>query len=240
MADKGAIRKLDIVIPDEYEQQIKLIKNILIKCITYLDLQNLLSVSLTCKQFYFLIKNDNFWKQFTLSKFDNVEQPSMGETWREKFQSMSVIWDKNFIHKNLQIVKNTVNYVGSSGIASCFSKFSFLYGVECVLIHFDMFYSYTGLMSVGICNEFAPLDQWMNCSSSYVGSPGCNMGFEVDGSINGGFSKEHHKSGLVKMLVTLDNIYYYTEKTNSFKIFSNEFPSHKIDLKKSEGQILCH
>ena len=120
-----------IEISKSYDKQFEFPQPISIKIIALLPLEDLLNVSLSCKQFYFVIKTDLFWKEMILNKLgtEHLEAKEKEKSYLESFQESRMIWDMSKSNtERLLFECNEAKYKKDYGLAAAFSRFSFITG----------------------------------------------------------------------------------------------------------------
>ena len=140
-------------VKEEYETQIKIPKPILIEIFQLCGLENFLKISQTSKQFYFLIKSDNFWlKMLKTTEINEIELDSMrkSQSLVEIYKDTLMGWDLEASHLLLLDFngKDAIHKQGS-GIAAALTKKKFILGEENYLFTFE-FNCETGLSACGI------------------------------------------------------------------------------------------
>ena len=70
----------------DFEKQTNLPSPILKMIFSQLDFEDIPNCSLCCKQFFFLIKEDEFWRVFGEEKYGKLD--GTGKTWQEKVKKM--------------------------------------------------------------------------------------------------------------------------------------------------------
>ena len=125
----------EIKISNEYEKQISIPQPVLIYIFTHLELEDLSSLIFVCKQFFFLIQTDNFWKQFVSSygfdveKFENQDS-NQKMTWKELYLE-GLYWKKDASNsKFISYSGKIATHLKSYNLANVYSLLSFISGEE--------------------------------------------------------------------------------------------------------------
>lgn len=117
----------------EYEKQLGLPKVLLQEIGSRVELSSIKNFSLSCKQVYFALKEDSFWRMFALKWFPELEEVE-GDNWKEKVENSFAKWQKNWCNKKFTFERvrgaEVATLKGSSGLSSVFSEFSFVVGEE--------------------------------------------------------------------------------------------------------------
>ena len=148
--------KISIPVNEEYEIQVKIPKPILMDIFQRCGLENLMKISLISKQFYFLLKSDNFWmKMLKTTDLNEIEIDSMRKTQSlvEIYRDTLCGWDFKASNKNRYIFKgNTVIHNEKNGLATVVSKKKFFLGEEILLFTFEL-KAKKHLNATGVCIE---------------------------------------------------------------------------------------
>ena len=142
----------EIEISKEYETQVKIPKPILMDIFQRCGLENFLKISLISKQFYFLLKSDNFWmKMLKTTDLNEIEIDSRRKTQSlvEIYRDYLLGWDVEASYEKISFNKRDAlnNYGKFAGCAV--SKKQFVTGEEDVLFVFE-YESEKGCSSCGI------------------------------------------------------------------------------------------
>ena len=148
--------KISIPVNEDYETQLKIPKPILMDIFQRCGLENFLKISLISKQFYFLLKSDNFWlKMLKTTDLDQVEIEEQRKTKKliEIYRDSLVGWDLQASHQNhLKFYKNELTRVNEQGTESAVTKRKFITGEENVLFVLEV-KSLCTLTVIGIKKE---------------------------------------------------------------------------------------
>ena len=147
--------KISNPVNEEYETQLKIPKPILMDIFQRCGLENFLKISLISKQFYFLLKSDNFWlKMLKTTDLNEIELDSM-----RKSQSLVEIyrdtldgWDVGASHKSLTLNGKKVSNELKGSTFAAVTKKKFVTGQDNVLFIFD-YLSNTMCASCGVIKE---------------------------------------------------------------------------------------
>ena len=157
----------------EYEKQLGLPKVLLQEIGSRVELSSIKNFSLSCKQVYFALKEDSFWRMFALEWFPELEEVE-GDNWKEKVENSFAKWQKNWCNKKFTFERvrgaEVATLKGSSGLSSVFSEFSFVVGEESVLFVFEIKYSYAALCGMGICIQTESSDNWLHGGQNACGT----------------------------------------------------------------------
>ena len=134
----------EIKIKEEYETQLKIPKPILIDIFQRCGFENLMKISLISKQFYFLVKSDNFWikilKSTDLSE-EEIENERKTKKLVEIYKDTTIGWDvKRSNQKLLQFNGNHFVHQGGQGVAIALTKKAFVSGEDNYLFVFDAYF----------------------------------------------------------------------------------------------------
>ena len=138
---KKKLKKMEkFVIKENFETQTKIPKPILIEIFQLSGLNSFKKISLASKQFYFLIKSENFWMKMLrstdLSEIE-IETKKKKKSLVEIYQYTRIGWNyekSNLIH--LKFDKNRVVHTEQGGIAAAVTKRIFTLGEENILFTF--------------------------------------------------------------------------------------------------------
>lgn len=157
---KEAMReKGEAGIKEEYDKQVNVPKPLLVKMFSLLGFDEVANCSRCCKQFYFLIKADNFWRVFAQETFPGELETLVGETWQEKVKYKKLaVWDEKLSSDKLEIKGRLIEHK-SQGIANAISKVEFRGGEESLFLEFEMSVCCKDLMALGICLSTPKIDK---------------------------------------------------------------------------------
>ena len=134
--------KISIPVNEEYETQLKIPKPILMDIFQRCGLENFLKISLISKQFYFLLKSDNFWlKMLKTTDLDQVEIEEQRKTKKlvEIYRDSLVGWDVKASPKDfIKIEGNIISRVNKQGTHAAVTKRKFITGEENILFVFEV------------------------------------------------------------------------------------------------------
>ena len=136
-----------IEIKEEYETQVKIPKPILIEIFELCGIENLMKISLISKQFYFLLKSDNFWmkmlKSTDLSE-EEIEKERNTKSLVEIYRETIIGWDvKRSNKKLLQFNGNHFSHQGGQGgqgVAIALTNKVFVTGEDNYLFIFEAYF----------------------------------------------------------------------------------------------------
>ena len=118
--------------------------------------ENFLKISLISKQFYFLVKSDNFWLKMlktTDLKESEIEEQSKSQRFVEIYRDYLMGWDPSSSNlKRLVFDGNLVVHNQKDGLAAAVTKKKFVLGSANYLFVVDMF-SIANLTATGVCVE---------------------------------------------------------------------------------------
>lgn len=141
-------------ISENFDTQIKMPKPILMEIFMECGLSNFLRISLTSKQFYFLLKSDNFWMKMlkgTDLKEDQIEKERKTKTFVEIYRESLMGWDVNASHNQAyNFFGKIIVHNMSKDLAAAVSKRTFITGEENLVFIFKINAS-RNLSACGIC-----------------------------------------------------------------------------------------
>ena len=133
--------KKEIEIMEKYETQVKIPKPILIEIVQLCGLENFLKISLISKQFYFLLKSENFWlKMLKTTDLDReeIEKERKTKSLVEIYKDAINGWDVKASYPNwFKFEGKEFTHIGNSGKQSVVTKKKFVTGEENVLFVFQ-------------------------------------------------------------------------------------------------------
>eukprot|EP01091_Cochliopodium_minus_P018030 TRINITY_DN7218_c0_g1_i1.p1 TRINITY_DN7218_c0_g1~~TRINITY_DN7218_c0_g1_i1.p1 ORF type:complete len:144 (-),score=32.23 TRINITY_DN7218_c0_g1_i1:406-804(-) len=118
---------MSIKIKEEYEKQIDFPKPIIIKIFNLLELRDIYWIHFCCKQFYFILQSDTFWKIMVNERTEyekvDLEVFSKTKTYKKIFIDSLIVWDlessdREFLIFNDKVVNHNKNY----NLATAFTK----------------------------------------------------------------------------------------------------------------------
>ena len=131
-------------IDGKHENQLKIPKPILMIIFQLCGLGNLLKLSLTSKQFYFLIKSDTFWLKMLretthLTETEIDQEKKKGVDLVEIYKSSLLGWNINESHLQLiQFNRNEFVHKKGGGVAIAVTKKKFIVGEDNLLFEFEI------------------------------------------------------------------------------------------------------
>ena len=146
----------EIEIKEEYETQVKIPKPILIEIFELCGIENFLKISLISKQFYFLLKSDNFWiKMLKLTDLtqSEIEEQRKTNNLVEIYKDAMMGWDiKASNQNNLKFNGKMLTHIKEQGTEAAVTKKKFMTGEENVYFMFEID-ALPGLTACGIKKE---------------------------------------------------------------------------------------
>ena len=120
-------------------------------------LENLMKISLISKQFYFLLKSDNFWIKMLKTTYLNeieIEELIKTQSLVEIYRNTLCGWDLETSHKSLTFKGNQVTHSGKKNLAAAFTKKKYILGEVNIIFTFKV-KPKSNFTATGVC-----IDNW--------------------------------------------------------------------------------
>ena len=135
-------KNIEKKIGEEYEDQIKIPKPLLIEIFIQSGRCSFLKISLVSKQFYFLLKSENLWKKM-LKETDlsekEIEEENKSFSFQQIYRNTILGWDiKNSNQEKLKFKGNQLKHTANDGLAVALTKRKFIFGKENLIFTFEM------------------------------------------------------------------------------------------------------
>eukprot|EP01091_Cochliopodium_minus_P000957 TRINITY_DN1084_c0_g1_i1.p1 TRINITY_DN1084_c0_g1~~TRINITY_DN1084_c0_g1_i1.p1 ORF type:complete len:243 (-),score=61.97 TRINITY_DN1084_c0_g1_i1:76-804(-) len=190
------------MVKEEYDRQIDIPKPILIKIICLLELKEISSALLSCKQFYFLSKMDSFWlnlvDQKTEIKKEELKELSKENSFKQIFLDSLMGWDlESSNHEFLNYKGNVVKHEKQYNLATAFTKKRFITGEKNMLFTFELTITQSSNYATGINKPTTGNTNWLHGSGW--------------GEYN--FTNPGNTAFVIKVLITKEPRYYIYNST---------------------------
>lgn len=152
--------KLITKIKGEYEKQVMIPKPILINLFSQLELEDLPKIARCCKQFYFVLQSEEFWKKMVLEN-EKIDQQKVEEmlkeiSYQQIYKNSFGPWQEDLsLQKHLKFEGYKVTHQGLYNLTAAFTRKKFVTGQQNVLFTFQMKVDNDNFHEMGICNSSA-------------------------------------------------------------------------------------